>query len=226
MSDKANTRANTKSASQRTPNKGGRAASAQSTSSASSVASGSSRSSGRNGRGGGAQAASAEVGLGLTLQASPEETGTGLHAAASVSQPDTVAAAAAQAAEMQRRLAEVERRERALVQREAQLHVQQQQAQGVASSSSAADVESVAVREDVRVAAVQPPELSYANASGGSALEDWLFKLEQLFTQTRRTEAAWQERVRIAQLHWDRHMSLWWAGCAEAAAAAGAPLDS
>jgi hypothetical protein len=166
------------------------------------------------------------------LQVSPEED-IGLHDTASMSQPDTVAAAATQAAEeMQRRLAEVERRERALLQRENQLYVQQQRVQSVAlsssssSSSSVVDAGSAPVRVDVRVAAVQPPELSYANASGGSALEDWLFKLEQLFAQTRTAEAAWQERVRTAQLHWDRHMSLWWAGCAEAAASAGVPVDS
>lgn len=80
--------------------------------------------------------------------------------------------------------------------------------------------------QQVRVAAVQPPELTYAGATAGTALEDWLFRLEQLFVQTHKSEAAWAERAQLAQLYWDRHMSLWWIGRQEAAAAAGAPIRS
>jgi hypothetical protein len=78
----------------------------------------------------------------------------------------------------------------------------------------------------VRVDAVRPPELTYAGATAGTALEDWLFKLEQLFTQTRKPESDWQGRAQLAQLHWDRHMAMWWTGRQEAAAAAGEPILS
>ena len=78
----------------------------------------------------------------------------------------------------------------------------------------------------VRVDAVRPPELTYAGATAGTALEDWLFKLEQLFSQTRKPESDWSGRSQLAQLHWDRHMAMWWTGRQEAAAAAGEPLHS
>ena len=78
----------------------------------------------------------------------------------------------------------------------------------------------------MRVDAVRPPELTYAGATAGTALEDWLFKLEQLFTQTRKPESDWQGRAQLAQLHWDRHMAMWWTGRQEAAAAAGEPILS
>ena len=116
---------------------------------------------------------------------------------------------------VQIRLAEVERRERELAQREARLglvgnsEVQMQLPQRQIERSASG--EQGAVREEVRIAAIQPPELTYVSASRGGALEDWLFKLEQLFTQTRKSEAEWQERVRVATMYWDRHMSLWWA---------------
>mgnify|MGYP003918113065 CR=1 FL=1 len=78
----------------------------------------------------------------------------------------------------------------------------------------------------VRVEAVHPPELTYAGATAGTALEDWLFKLDQLFAQTRTEETDWLGRAQLAQLHWDRHMALWWAGRQEAAVAAGTPILS
>lgn len=82
------------------------------------------------------------------------------------------------------------------------------------------------VREEVRLSAVQPPELTYAGATSGSALDNWLFKLDQLFVQTRTPESAWEDRVRTAQLHWDRDMALWWTGHKETALAAGTPVTS
>ena len=85
---------------------------------------------------------------------------------------------------------------------------------------------SASVREEVRLSAVQPPELTYAGATSGSALDDWLFKLDQLFAQTRKPEGAWEDRVRTVQLHWDRHMALWWAGHVQTAAATGTPVAS
>ena len=72
----------------------------------------------------------------------------------------------------------------------------------------------------MRVDAVRPPELTFAGATAGSALDDWLFKLDQLFAQTHRAEADWQGRVQLAQLYWDRHMQLWWTSRQQAAAAA------
>ena len=79
-------------------------------------------------------------------------------------------------------------------------------------------------QQHVRVAAVQPPELTYAGATAGTALDDWLFKLGQLFAQTRMPETAWEERLQTAWLYWDRNMSLWWNGCQEAAEVAHAPI--
>jgi len=78
----------------------------------------------------------------------------------------------------------------------------------------------------VRVDAVRPPELTSAGATAGTALEDWLFKLDQLFAQTRTAETDWLGRAQLAQLHWDRHMALWWTGRQEAAVAAGTPILS
>jgi hypothetical protein len=78
----------------------------------------------------------------------------------------------------------------------------------------------------VRVDAVRPVELTYAGATAGTALEDWLFKLDQLFTQTRRPETDWLGRAQLAQLYWDRHMALWWQGRQEVAVQAGAPIQS
>ena len=82
--------------------------------------------------------------------------------------------------------------------------------------------------ESAKLPAVRPAELSYTGASAGTALEDWLFKLGQLFSQTRscRPESAWQARMQVAQLYWDRDMSIWWSGQQEVAAAAGAPIQS
>ena len=78
----------------------------------------------------------------------------------------------------------------------------------------------------VRVDAVRPPELTFAGATAGSALDDWLFKLDQLFAQTHRAEADWQGRVQLAQLYWDRHMQLWWTSRQQAAAATGEQVQS
>lgn len=78
----------------------------------------------------------------------------------------------------------------------------------------------------VRVDAVRPPELTYAGAMAGTALEDWLFKLGQLFAQTRQSESDWLGRAQVAQLHWDRHMAMWWTGRQETAEAAGTPIQS
>jgi hypothetical protein len=98
-----------------------------------------------------------------------------------------------------------------------QLQQQQQQQQQPQQPS---------LEQIVRVDAVRPPELTYAGATAGTALEDWLFKLEQLFTQTHRPESDWRGRAQLAQLHWDRHMAMWWTGRQEAAAAAGSPILS
>jgi hypothetical protein len=98
---------------------------------------------------------------------------------------------------------------------------QQQQQQQQAQQQQQPSQEQI-----VRVDAVRPPELTYAGATAGTVLEDWLFKLEQLFAQTRKSESDWTGRAQLAQLHWDRHMAMWWTGRQEAAAAAGAPILS
>ena len=125
-------------------------------------------------------------------------------------------------------------RQQAEVMREQQLQQQvmlQQLAALTVSARSAPDSVaegsgSMSVREEVRMSAVQPPELTYAGATSGSTLDDWLYKLDQLFVQTRKPESAWEERVRTAQLHWDRHMALWWTGHVQTAAAVGTPVTS
>jgi hypothetical protein len=121
---------------------------------------------------------------------------------------ELLGAQAVAAVEMERRMAELERREREVAHKE-EMHLRVQSAMLSMEPK---------VREEVRISAIQPPELKYSEASSNTTLDDWLYKLEQLFTQMRTPEGAWQERVRVAQLHWDRSMSLWWVGCMEAAA--------
>ena len=110
---------------------------------------------------------------------------------------------------LQLRLAELERREREIAQYEARLGIARgseitaaQLPQRRIDQPVTSEHRLSTVREEVRIAAIQPQELTYVSASKGSALEDWLFKLEQLFTQTRKSEAEWQERVRIAKYIW------------------------
>jgi hypothetical protein len=112
---------------------------------------------------------------------------------------------------MAQRLAELESRELAVA------ALQQQLQQQLGLNIHAQQLQ----HEEFRVAAVQPPELTYVGATAGTTLEDWLFKLEQLFVQMRLPESAWDQRMRRAQLYWDRHMALWWAGQSETMAVAG-----
>jgi len=135
-------------------------------------------------------------------------------------------------------VAALEQRERQVALLEKQLQEQQQQQQQLQGSSAVQA--SVAIphqqpqqqqpleEESTKLPAVRPPELTYTGASAGTALEDWLFKLGQLFSQTRscRSDADWQARERVAQLYWDRDMSIWWSGQQRVAAAAGAPIQS
>jgi hypothetical protein len=76
----------------------------------------------------------------------------------------------------------------------------------------------------VRMSAVQPGELAYHKASEGTTLADWLFKLEQLLSQLGVASGDFGERVRIAAMHWDRQIHVWWEGHAQQAAGAGAPI--
>jgi hypothetical protein len=78
----------------------------------------------------------------------------------------------------------------------------------------------------VRMSAVQPGELLYHTASEGTALPDWLFKLEQLLSQLGFGVSEFDERVRIAAMHWDRQTNVWWNGHAQQAAEAGVPVTS
>jgi len=78
----------------------------------------------------------------------------------------------------------------------------------------------------VRMSAVQPGELLYHKASEGTALPDWLFKLEQLLSQLGVGVSEFDERVRIAAMHWDRQTNVWWSGHAQQAAKAGVPVTS
>jgi Retrotransposon gag protein/Zinc knuckle len=132
------------------------------------------------------------------------------------------------------RVAEIERRERELEKREQQLR-NREQAGCSQQPSSASQLQSQQQQQQLqqpqpqlqlhtRSDAVRPLELAYATA--GVALEDWLFKLKQLFAQLGKSELDWNGRAQLAQLYWDRHMDLWWSGRQEAAAAAGAPIQS
>ena len=76
----------------------------------------------------------------------------------------------------------------------------------------------------VRMSAVQPGELAYHKASEGTALADWLFKLEQLLSQLGVGSGEFGERIRIAAMHWDRQTNVWWEGHVRQAAGAGAPI--
>jgi hypothetical protein len=76
----------------------------------------------------------------------------------------------------------------------------------------------------VRMSAVQPGELVYHKASEGTTLADWLFKLEQLLSQLGVGSGEFDERIRVAAMHWDRQTNVWWEGHAQQAAGAGAPI--
>ena len=78
----------------------------------------------------------------------------------------------------------------------------------------------------VRMAAVQPGELTYRTAGEPSVLADWLFKVEQLLSQLGVSADAWEERLRVVSLHWDRQLDLWWQGHCQQARAAGTPVAS
>ena len=135
------------------------------------------------------------------------------------------------------RVAEIERRERELEQREQQLR-DREQLEHPQQLSAASQLQSQRQQQQqqqqqqqhpqlqlhARSDAVRPLELTYATA--GAALEDWLFKLKQLFAQLGKSELDWNGRAQLAQLYWDRHMDLWWSGRQEAAVAAGAPIQS
>jgi hypothetical protein len=111
-------------------------------------------------------------------------------------------------------------------QQQQQQQSQQQQLQQPQQQQPQQQQQQPSQQQVVRVDAVRPPELTYAGATAGTALEDWLFKLEQLFAQTRQSESDWLGRAQLAQLHWDRHMAMWWTGRQETAAAAGTPILS
>jgi len=74
------------------------------------------------------------------------------------------------------------------------------------------------------MSAVQPGELAYHKASEGTTLADWLFKLEQLLSQLGVGSGEFGERVRIAAMHWDRQINVWWEGHVQQAAGAGVPI--
>lgn len=211
---------------------------------------GAATSAGRGGKVKTPRAAKVEAGVGKTAGQQPDASHMGLVTPVKATNQDEdrssnagsdVHSSVSQGPDTAKRLAAIEKREREVMLLEQQLQEQVAQFQRFSLSSASAgpsgalsqqqqqqgqQQQQPTVEQAVRVAAVQPPELTYAGAMAGTALEDWLFKLEQLFTQTRRPESAWLERAQTAQLHWDRHMSLWWNGRQEVAAAAGAPIQS
>lgn len=83
-----------------------------------------------------------------------------------------------------------------------------------------------AAAQPVRRAAVQTDTLSYATASEAGVLDNWLFKLEQLFTQLSMDEFDVAGRLREAALTWDLHTDRWWRAHAALLAAQGTPISS
>ena len=86
----------------------------------------------------------------------------------------------------------------------AQQQQQQQQLQQAASQARAPSVDL-----PVRMAAVQPTKLTFARATAGTALDDWLFEVDQLCTQLHKPQSDGAGRIAAAGLHWDRGMQLW-----------------
>ena len=128
---------------------------------------------------------------------------------------------ASRGAEEALRHSELARRELELQLRELQLVAREQQARLQQHPSPQPQL-----KQQVRVSAVQPPKLTYAGATAGVALEDWLFALEQLFSQLGTSEVDWAARSQLARLYWDRAMQQWWEGQRDTAAQEGAPIQS
>jgi hypothetical protein len=81
-------------------------------------------------------------------------------------------------------------------------------------------------QEQVRMTAINPGELTYHTAATGTVLADWLFKLEQLFSQLGVHQTEFGERMAIASRHWDRQVNVWWNGHEKQAQNAGTPVAS
>jgi hypothetical protein len=80
--------------------------------------------------------------------------------------------------------------------------------------------------EQVRMAAVAPSKLTYITAATGTVLADWLFELEQLFSQLGVPEADFGERIVIAARYWDRQLNVWWKGHELQAQVGGTPVST
>lgn len=97
--------------------------------------------------------------------------------------------------------------------------------QGQSASSSSANA-GAAGPPLVRRSAVQTDRLVYESASRPDVLDNWLFQLEQLFTQLGMAEEDAAGRIREAALSWDLPTDRWWRAHAAQLQARGTPIAS
>jgi hypothetical protein len=70
--------------------------------------------------------------------------------------------------------------------------------------------------------APQPPELHATEAAKGTILEDWIFSVERLIRS--QGAVAFEDRIELAGLYWDRQVNTWWTGAQELAWERGQPI--
>ena len=116
----------------------------------------------------------------------------------------------------------------------AALRTEVQQTRSASSSASSLpsaaapglpSIASIAILQ-ARQTAVQPSRLQYGTAAQGTVLADWLFELEQLFTQMAIPESAYADRLRVAGAYWDRQINVWWESRQTQASSSGAAIRS
>ena len=135
-------------------------------------------------------------------------------------------------ADLERERAQRSTQQAALAAMQAQLEALMRQAPQVAPAVSSASAGAsasalqplVAPTPVVRRAAVQTEQLVYERASQPDVLDNWLFKLEQLFTQLGMPESDVAGRVREAALTWDLATDRWWRAHTAQLQARGAPV--
>ncbi len=93
-----------------------------------------------------------------------------------------------------------------------------------AASPSALQLPAHAQAPPQRRFAVEPQRLSYASASEPDVLDNWLFTLEQLFTQLGLAEFNAAGRMREAAMTWDLPTDRWWRAHAAQLQAKGTPV--
>ena len=77
-----------------------------------------------------------------------------------------------------------------------------------------------------RRALVQPGELTYSTASQPGVIDNWVFKMGQLFAQLGVAADDWPARLHQAALAWDRPTDQWWRAHQALLQARGTPIGS